>query len=533
MKLYLTFCIFLLIFSFNLKSQEISFTFSANHNCAYAPSDSIIIENLTQSGDTTLYWNDTVLTFIFTNIDGINKTETDFYVTHNYPNPFETKTEFDVFVSEKNVFSICIYDLTGKEIASHKSILNYGIHNFTFYAGNSRSYVLEVKSERNRQSIQMLNFGNEGVLNPEIIYNGMTNRKEHLIKNKSNRMYFPYNIGDELSFTCYVSSDYLEIIDSPTESDDYYFEVANYPPNSPLEGLVVSEYEQIEWNWSEVSSAIGYKYNTTDDFANATDNGTNTTFTQSGLTCGTTYNLFVWAYNACGESAVLSLNASTNDCNGYGEPCPGMPTFTDIRDGTVYSTVQIGNQCWMAENLAYLPSVVPPETGSQTEPYYYVYEYYGTDVTTAKSTANYINYGVLYNWPAAMDEASGSDTNPSGVQGVCPDGWHLPSDAEWIELREYLGGYTIAGGKLKETGTTHWDSPNTGATNETGFTARPGGIRDFIGDFYYIGSSGYWWTTSEENINYAYYRRLGSNHSHLFSHSFYKQIGRSVRCIKD
>ena len=93
-----------------------------------------------------------------------------------------------------------------------------------------------------------------------------------------------------------------------------------------------------------------------------------------------------------------------------------------------------------------------------------------------------------------------SSTNPSGVQGVCPTGWHLPSDAEWIQLTNYLG--ANAGGKLKETGTTHWSSPNTGATNETAFTALPGGHRDNGSCFTYIGGNGFWQTTFEDICMY-------------------------------
>ncbi|HOR61199.1 MAG TPA: FISUMP domain-containing protein [Bacteroidales bacterium] len=138
-------------------------------------------------------------------------------------------------------------------------------------------------------------------------------------------------------------------------------------------------------------------------------------------------------------------------------------SFTDPRDNNTYRTVQIGNQIWMAENLKYLPSVVGPGTGSKTNPYYYVYDYVGTNVDAAKQSAIYTTYGVLYNWEAAKT--------------ACPTGWHLPSDAEWTILTNYLGGEAVAGGKLKETGTTHWNSPNEGATNETDFTALPGGNR--------------------------------------------------------
>jgi len=185
-------------------------------------------------------------------------------------------------------------------------------------------------------------------------------------------------------------------------------------------------------------------------------------------------------------------------------------TFIDSRDGNEYNWVQIGDQVWMAENLAYLPSVNMVADGSEDAAgsYYYVYGYDGTNVAEAKATDNYTTYGVLYNWTAAMDGEASSTTNPSGIQGVCPAGWHLPSDAEWTELTDYLGGESVAGGKLKETGTTHWASPNTDATNETGFTALPGGYRGSNGTFNYIGYFGYWWSASESNTNYAWYRNM-------------------------
>jgi len=208
-------------------------------------------------------------------------------------------------------------------------------------------------------------------------------------------------------------------------------------------------------------------------------------------------------------------------------------TFTDSRDGNEYNWVQIGDQVWMAENLKYLPSVVGPGTGSQTTPHYYVYGYNGTNVADAKATDNYATYGVLYNWTAAMDGEASSTTNPSGIQGVCPAGWHLPSDAEWTELTDYLGGTSDAGGKLKETGTTHWNSPNTGATNETGFTALPGGYRYDFGTFYYIGFYGYWWSASEFNATSAWYRGMGYSNSNVGRDYYYKELGFSVRCLRD
>ncbi len=207
--------------------------------------------------------------------------------------------------------------------------------------------------------------------------------------------------------------------------------------------------------------------------------------------------------------------------------------FVDERDGNHYNMVKIGNQIWMAENLKYLPSVVGPETGLYTEPCYYVYGYDGTNVDEAKATKNYQTYGVLYNWAAAMNGEESSNANPSGVQGVCPAGWHVPSYAEWTELTDYLGGASVAGGKLKEAGTTHWRSPNTGATNETGFTALPGGYRDLDGTFVNIGVNGLWWSATENNATNAWNRSMIYGSSNVSRVDSYKEVGFSVRCVRD
>ena len=209
----------------------------------------------------------------------------------------------------------------------------------------------------------------------------------------------------------------------------------------------------------------------------------------------------------------------TNSCKKDDDNNAKSGTYTDSRDGNVYKWVKIGNQVWMAENLRYLPSIVGPGTGSQTTPYYYVYGYNGTNVTDAKATVNYTTYGVLYNWPAASNS--------------CPVGWHLPSDAEWTQLTDYLGGESIAGGKLKETGTTHWNSPNTGATNETGFTALPGGYRYGNGAFDRVGGDSGWWSAIEFSTNYAWYRAMGQGISDIYREALNEELGLSVRCLRD
>ena len=234
-------------------------------------------------------------------------------------------------------------------------------------------------------------------------------------------------------------------------------------------------------------------------------------------------------------------------------------TFTDSRDGKVYKTVTIGEQVWMAENLAYLPSVVGPATESTTEPHYYVYGYIDDTptVAAAKATANYTTYGVLYNWTAAMNGAASSSSNPSGVQGVCPPGWHLPSDAEWTELETYLAnnGYNYDGSTggdfirakiaISLASANGWNSStNPGAIgntntaydayrNKSGFSALPGGYRRYDGGFNDIGSYGNWWSSTESDTNNAWFRRLYYDYSNVYRSGYYKDSGFSVRCLRD
>ena len=211
-----------------------------------------------------------------------------------------------------------------------------------------------------------------------------------------------------------------------------------------------------------------------------------------------------------GKKYVVTLNTAHVGWN---------DAIQDSRDSQIYQYKTIGTQVWMTENLAYLPSVVGPGTGSNSTAYYYVYGYDGTDVATAKATSNYTTYGVLYNWPAA--------------QSACPSGWHLPSDAEWTTFTDDLGGASVAGGKLKEAGTAHWNSPNIGATNESGFTALPGGYRLSSGTFYDIGVNGIWWSSTEYSTSSAWRRGLSYSLSIVGRLSNGRENGLSVRCLRD
>ncbi|MBI4646237.1 MAG: fibrobacter succinogenes major paralogous domain-containing protein [Bacteroidia bacterium] len=216
-----------------------------------------------------------------------------------------------------------------------------------------------------------------------------------------------------------------------------------------------------------------------------------------------------------------------------GEPCSGAVTVTDY-DGNVYNTVQIGDQCWMKENLKtthYADGTLLIDGtgvggiyGDDSTKYWFVYK----DSIELKDT-----YGLLYTWAAVMNEALSSNTNPSGVQGVCPTGWHVPGDVEWEQLVQYLGS-NIAGGRLKEEGTLHWNSPNSDATNLSGFTALPGGYRLYSdGTFSDSGNYGYWWSATEYSSTNAWIRNLDYSNATVYRGGSAKEYGFSVRCLKD
>ena len=186
----------------------------------------------------------------------------------------------------------------------------------------------------------------------------------------------------------------------------------------------------------------------------------------------------------------------------------------------IYSTVQIGDQLWFAENCRYLPSVSPSKEISLTEPLCYVYNYEGTVVAEAQSDENYNTYGVLYNWAAVQ------------LESICPPGWHIPTDEDWTELTDYLGGAGVAGGKMKESGYEHWDDTNTGGSNTSGFTGLPAGYTDG----YFDGESwvAVWWSSSTTNSeSSAWKRNVYSNSTELIRKDHPGDYGFSCRCIKN
>jgi uncharacterized protein (TIGR02145 family) len=206
-----------------------------------------------------------------------------------------------------------------------------------------------------------------------------------------------------------------------------------------------------------------------------------------------------------------------------------------VAHGYNYTTVQIGEQCWFAENCRYLPEVSPPSISSTTYPYYYVYGYEGTDLEAAKATEYYTTDGVLYNWPAVM------------TAGICPSGWHIPSDGEWQTMEISLGMSeaeaaqnglrgTDEGYQMKSTsGWNDYNGSSGNGSNSSGFNGLPGGMsgfNDFQGSYGYSGS---WWSTSEDvgHDGNSFCRKADHDDTRLMRNDVPTYFGFSARCLQD
>lgn len=263
--------------------------------------------------------------------------------------------------------------------------------------------------------------------------------------------------------------------------------------------------------WSTTSSP------TISDNKTVDSSGTgNFTSTISGLSSNTTYYVRAYATNNSGTGYGNELSFATQSGGG---------TVTDF-DGNVYHIVTIATQEWFAENLNVTHYINGDPVPNITS---------GTEWSNVNSGA-YCNYnnsstsdtiGHLYNWYAVNDSRK-----------LCPEGWHVPTDDEWKTLLYSLGGPEVAGGKMKSTGTLEqgngkWHEPNTGATNETGFSSLPGGYRDVNGNFLMFSSNAYYWSSTEKDFLTAWDRELNYKYGNVDRYDNLKANGFSIRCLKD
>jgi uncharacterized protein (TIGR02145 family) len=210
------------------------------------------------------------------------------------------------------------------------------------------------------------------------------------------------------------------------------------------------------------------------------------------------------------------------NCGTIGE-WQGFNGYSWVNISGSTTSVKICDQIWMDKNLDVdryrngdlIPKVTDPTAWEALTTGAYCY--FNNDSATYAAT-----YGKLYNWYAVNDP-----------RGLAPAGWHIPSDEEWDSMETCLGGVTVAGGEMKETGTIHWQSPNAGATNSSGFTALPGSERNYDGAFNVIGFFGHWWSSTQFNTTNAWIHRLSYGDAEIFRFNERKRFGLSVRCLRD
>jgi len=422
------FSILVLLPSFVLYSQTIELSFSGRSDSLHVSLDSILVENLTQGGDTTLYYPDTTLLLDITTGFKDNPINlNDFHINQNYPNPFMAHTSFDVYIPEDGHLKIIVYDISGKKLASISDNYRVGNHKFSFMTGKAGFYILSATFKNETHSIKMFSMGKGTYQEYAIDYmsseNTITYRKSIKAKKGIN-----FSFGDLLRYVGYYNS----LIDAKT----------SIPSQDTL---------------------------------------------------------------------IIFIYQSSQIC---------FPTFIDARDGNVYSAVKIGDQCWMAENLNVGSRIDGVDNQSNNN----IIEKYCYDDDTIYCDI----YGGLYQWDEMMEFQI-----IEGSQGICPCGWHVPTDTSWNILTNFLGGNIIAGGQLKESGLSHWITPNTGATNSSGFTALPSGYINLNGLFNEKGEGSFFWSSSNFNANEARNLQLYYD-DEMANPSFdLKTYGFSVRCLKD
>ncbi len=422
--------------------NTIELTFTAENNEQNVPLDSILIENLTQGGDTTLYAPDDVLVLYISGINDELNTKNNFFVSQNYPNPFIDKTRINFFVPEKEAITITVRDLLGRELMQQQNILNPGAHSFTFYSGSEKYYFLTIRGGKSSQTIKMLSANSTPIYRGKckIIYIENTNHKKGF-KFKNTKNDFVFHLGDKLQYIGYATllnnitgSDVL--IDTPQANENYQFAILN--------GII----------------------------------------------------------------------------------CPGIPTVEDV-DGNIYRTVLIGSQCWMKENLKV--GIMINATEEMTDNASIEKYCYDDDPENCNI------YGGLYQWNEMMQYVT-----EEGVQGICPDGWHVSTDDEWKQLEMYLGM------SQSEADTTIWRGTDEGeklksnnlwyngnSSNSSGFTALPGGYHNGNGSTGHLSDFGMWWTSSESYMSRPWYRNLRNNYEQVYRYYYDKRCGYSVRCIMD
>ncbi len=570
MKKILSFLTVVLLYT-TAFAQSVTLTFTAkdaaNH---YVQLNWVDITNLTKGWHETIIWPDTTLTMQngtgISDIVGAND-YSPLRLSQNNPNPFTGTTEVKLMVETEGTVALDIADINGRIVVANDYTLQSGTHQFRITLATAGTYVMTARQNGQTSSIKMVCNGGSDANKMEIIGNVGTLFIASESQDKNAPKYttiHPFSFGDLMEYVGYATINGSEaesqhITQAQNASQTFILQFTETQTQVQLPTVTTSAMSQITVTTatcggnvtSDGGSTVTVRgvcwstvHNPTISNSHTTTNGSGTgSFTSdlTGLTANTTYYVRAYATNSQGTAYgnELSFTTTNSGTTQDGQPCPGAATVTDI-DNNTYNTVQIGSQCWMKENLRTTryfngTSIALGSSTSATT----AYRYYPNNDQSNVST-----YGYLYNWKA-VSSSSSSSANPSGVQGICPTGWHVPSDAEWTQLTNYVSSqtqYQCNGGSENIAkalaSTTGWSSStttcavgnNSSTNNSTGFSALPAG--GYFGYYDGFGGDAGFWSATWNLGGYAYYRYLyyGSASVARNGGEYY---GFSVRCLRD
>ncbi|MEA1873689.1 MAG: peptide deformylase [Bacteroidota bacterium] len=305
---------FISLLSASLFAQEsIEISFEINQNSNQLILDSVLIENTTAACDTMIYYPNTSLNLNM--LSGIEElySKNKLHVRANYPNPFDTYSIIELYIPEQSV-QFSIYDIQGKSVLDKEIICGSGLQQFKFHSGAEAQYLIKVKSGNQNTSLQLIHSGDTGS-KAQIEHFGEISEIKNM-KEKTNGFIFTSN--DQLNFTAWVTAcgtaESTNANAQPQGSDIISFDfthLTNLQASTPTLDEIIPEENQITWRWTDVTDCDGYKYAYENNYESATEIGTTTQMITDDLIPGTNYELFIWAYNDCGESHVLEMHQAT------------------------------------------------------------------------------------------------------------------------------------------------------------------------------------------------------------------------------
>ncbi|MBR4218892.1 MAG: T9SS type A sorting domain-containing protein [Bacteroidales bacterium] len=547
----------LLLLVSGISAQQITLRFTGQlSDGSYMRLDSVLVVNLTRSWTEKLIFPDTMLTLGSTGIKDVNASQVQMDV---FPNPFNGTSTVAMQLPAKENVTLQVFNMAGQKVTEVAQSLPAGTHYFDVSLQQSQVYLLTAITSQGVSTTKLVNQGQGG--HNAIAYRGTP--MSMMVKKLTDK---PFTSGDRMQYTGYATYkdkayDSRQLAQSQRADEEI---TLIFDMETPL--VSTDEVRNVTDNAADVLASVlsdggtavrtrGVCWSTshnpvTSDFHTTDGSGVGSFVSHlTDLVTGLTYYVRAYAVNdagtAYGDELSFTTSAAAFEC--------GRDFVKDF-DKNEYQTVVIGNQCWMKENLrsehyadgTEIPLGVNTANNtlilSPTDPYRYV---------PGDHIFNVTGYGYLYNWRAAMHKASANNSNPSGIQGVCPNGWHLPSKAEWEQMFSYLRSdekYWCNGDSNNIAralaSTSGWPSggglfepcsidASLSSNNASGFSALPAGMVYEEWGTRNFGTNVYFWSTTVDGSSIPYYLFLSSGSVSVSMYAVNNRLAVSVRCIHD